>query len=88
MDHVEAYKWLNLAAAQGGLVEIVATTMRDDLAKKMTPDQIAEAQQLAREFRPRKESGSDNSTSPDDPTASGSGFFITDDGYLISNYLC
>ena len=52
----------------------------------MSPDQIAEAQRLSREFKPRKESGSDNSTSPESPTASGTGFFITDDGYLISNY--
>jgi S1-C subfamily serine protease len=86
MDQVEAYKWLNLAAAQGGLAEIVAAGMRDDLAKEMTPDQIAEAQQLAREFQPRKESSSSNSVSSDNPTASGTGFFITDDGYLISNY--
>jgi S1-C subfamily serine protease len=44
---------------------------------------------LSREFAPRKEtlgSSSDNSTSPDNPTATGTGFFITDDGYLISNY--
>ena len=52
----------------------------------MAPEQIAEAQRLSREFKPHKESGSDNSTSPDSPTASGTGFFITDDGYLISNY--
>jgi serine protease Do len=52
----------------------------------MAPEQIAEAQRLSREFKPRKESGSDNSPTPDSPTASGTGFFITDDGYLISNY--
>ncbi|MEJ0088300.1 MAG: serine protease [Limisphaerales bacterium] len=49
----------------------------------MTSDQIAEAQQLSRRFRVRIEGVS---TSSDLPTASGSGFFITDDGYLISNY--
>ena len=55
----------------------------------MTTEQIAEAQQLAREFRPRIEWSSGNSNSPKnilEPFASGSGFFITDDGYLISNY--
>jgi len=52
----------------------------------MTPDQIAEAQLLSREFRPRKETSSDNSISSGNPTATGTGFFITDDGYLISNY--
>ena len=82
-DYVEAYKWYNLASAQG---ETNATHNRDQIVEFMTPDQIAEAQQLAREFTPRKKSGSINSTSPENPTATGTGFFITDDGYLISNY--
>jgi len=57
----------------------------------MTPDQITKAQQLSKELSPGKEtpgSSSGNSASADTPTASGTGFFITDDGYLISNYLC
>ena len=83
-DYVEAYKWFNLAAAQGDERSLSADEM--GLSPFMTPEQIAEAQQLSREFKPRKESGSDNSTSPDNPTATGTGFFITDDGYLISNY--
>jgi TPR repeat protein len=90
-DYVEAYKWYNLAAAQGLAEEQGASpaiTNRDAIARYMTPDQIAEAQQLSREFKPRKEFGSDNSSSPEEPTATGTGFFITDDGYLISNFLC
>ena len=82
-DYVEAYKWFNLALAQG------FESARTNLAlvePLLTSDQIAEAQQLSREFKPRAESGSSNFTSPDTPTASGTGFFITDDGYLISNY--
>ena len=51
----------------------------------MTPDQIAEAQRLARGFKPRKESNSGDSSSRGDPTASGTGFFITDDGFLVTN---
>ena len=88
-DYVEAYKWYNLAAAQGLAEEQGASpaiTNRDAIARYMTPDQIAEAQQISREFKPRKEFGSDNSSSPEEPTATGTGFFITDDGYLISNY--
>ena len=81
-NYVEAYKWYSLAAAQGNRFR----ADRDKIANRMTPDQIAEAQQLAGEFKPRQKSGSDNSTSPDSPTATGTGFFITDDGYLISNY--
>jgi len=94
-DYVEAYKWYNLAAAnedvsQGGALEKLgfepASKMRDHLAQLMTSEQIAEAQQLAREFKPHKESNSGNSHSHENPFASGTGFFITDDGYLISNY--
>jgi TPR repeat protein len=82
-DEVEEYKWFNLAAAQG---DKTAKKNLLSLEAIMTPDQIAEAQRLSREFTPRKESNSANSISPDNPTVSGTGFFITDDGYLISNY--
>jgi TPR repeat protein len=85
-DYVEAYKWYNLALAQGlG----AAQTNLSLVERLMTAEQIAEAQQLAREFRPRVEWTSGNSSSPKNilkPFASGTGFFITDDGYLISNY--
>lgn len=50
-DYVLAYMWLNLAAAQGQKDAVVA---RDSLAKVMTPPQIAEAQKLAREWKPKK----------------------------------
>jgi len=75
-DFVQAYKWYNLASAQAE---------RDALAIKMTREQIAEAQQLSREFKPRKKN-SDDSALSESPTVSGTGFFITDDGYLISNF--
>ena len=50
-DYVEAHKWFNLAAARGNKH---AAGNRDWLAKKMTPAQIAEAQRLAREWKPKK----------------------------------
>ncbi len=62
-----------------------AREAREKLAQQMTAEQIAQAQQLARGFRLRKE-GSSSSVSPDDLTATGTGFFITEGGYLISNY--
>ena len=49
-DFIQAHKWYNLAAAQG---EQRAAEARDALAKQMTPDQIAEAQKLAREWKPK-----------------------------------
>ncbi|HUZ06961.1 MAG TPA: tetratricopeptide repeat protein, partial [Candidatus Paceibacterota bacterium] len=57
-NFIEAYKWFNLASIQG---IVSATTHRDNLAASMTPDQIAEAQRLSREFKPQKESASINS---------------------------
>jgi S1-C subfamily serine protease len=55
----------------------------------MTREQVAEAQQLAAVFIPRIEklnSDASISNSPTNPSFTGTGFFITDDGYLISNY--
>ncbi|HZF00922.1 MAG TPA: tetratricopeptide repeat-containing serine protease family protein [Methylomirabilota bacterium] len=81
-DFVEAYKWFNLASAQNFSD---AQKYRDSVAQEMTSEQIAEAQELSRKFIPREE-GSNSSTSSENPVASGTGFFITDDGYLISNF--
>ncbi len=50
-DYVQAYMWLSLAAAQG---YERATKLRDKLAKKMTPSELAEAQRLAREWKPKQ----------------------------------
>ena len=43
--------WYSLAAGNG---YEIATGYRNDLAKQMTPAQIAEAQRLAREWKPLK----------------------------------
>ena len=50
-DFVQAHKWYNLAAVNG---DKPAAELRDSLAKQMTPAQIAEAQKLAREWKPIK----------------------------------
>jgi uncharacterized protein len=49
-DYVLAHMWFNLSAAQGNQE---AAKRRDDLATQMTPAQIAKAQQLAREWKPK-----------------------------------
>lgn len=53
-DLITAHKWFNLAAMMGNLE---ARTYRAELAREMTPDEVAEAQRLAREYlsthRPR-----------------------------------
>ncbi len=48
-DFVEAHKWLNLAAAKDSR----DAKTRDAAAAKMTREQIAEAQRLAREWKPK-----------------------------------
>jgi TPR repeat protein len=50
-DYVIAHQWLNLAAANGYKT---AQEGRDLAAAQMTPAQIAEAQRLAREWKPRQ----------------------------------
>ncbi len=50
LDYVQAHMWFNLAGAQG---RDQATEARDIVAKYMNPAQIAEAQKLAREWKPR-----------------------------------
>jgi len=85
-NYVEAYKWENLAAAQGSEFAKKYLTI---IEMRMTPEQVAEAQRLAAAFVPGEEmpdSNSNNSVSTGNPIATGTGFFITDDGYLISNY--
>jgi uncharacterized protein len=46
-DFVQAYAWLNIAAANGMEIVEKGKTL---VAKKMTPDQIAESQKLSREM--------------------------------------
>ncbi len=49
-DYVQAHMWFNLAGAQR---EKQAVKSRDIVAKRMTPAQIAEAQKLACEWKPK-----------------------------------
>ena len=49
-DYVQAHMWYNLSATQGWAV---AADARNKLERAMTPAQIAEAQGLAREWKPR-----------------------------------
>jgi TPR repeat protein len=49
-DYVQAHMWYNLAAAgSADQLRDQAAQFRDELAAKMTPAQIAEAQKMARE---------------------------------------
>lgn len=86
-DYVQAHLWFNLAAAQG---VSVAGQNRDLVIGWMTPAQIAEAQRLAREWRPRPETPSSD-LPPGftlDPVVqrTGAGFIVSRDGRILTNY--
>ena len=57
-DYVQAHKWFNLAAAGYPASEAEnrngAVKNRDLVAEQMTPAQVAQAQQLAREWKPNQ----------------------------------
>ena len=83
-NYIEAYKWFYLASLQGDKnAENELNKLQQNL---MVQDEITKAQNLVRSLKVVNKSDSDNSVSPNNPTATGTGFFITDDGYLISNY--
>jgi TPR repeat protein len=64
-DNVMAHMWLNLAVAQFPASDTrnrsAAVRSRDVLASKLTREQIAEAQKLARVWRPRAQQGGETS---------------------------
>ena len=49
-DYVQAYMWYKLGTANGGTV---GALQRDELAIRMTSDQLVEAKKLAREWKPQ-----------------------------------
>ncbi len=48
-----AYMWLNLSAAQTSRVQALAADLRDHVATEMTSAQIAAAQKLSNEWKPK-----------------------------------
>ena len=58
-NYILAHMWFNLAASSEYMIrpdqQKEAVGKRDLVASKMTPAQLAEAQKLAREWKPKKE---------------------------------
>jgi TPR repeat protein len=96
VDFVQAYKWYLIALA-GAESASERSPSRDDLqsviaslGQRMAPQQIVFAEQFAKEFVSKKHGAASNAerdgVDPKSPKASGSGFFIAESGYLISNF--
>jgi TPR repeat protein len=90
MNYIEAYKWFSLACAQAKPMAAMSKWSLTVLEHSMTPAQIAEGQRLASEFKPRKAPEPGTSVSRErifdsSPLSSGTGFFITRDGFLVTD---
>jgi len=50
-DDIEGYKWFSLGATYGdGEQQETSVEMRNSIAERLTPEQLAEGQKLAREW--------------------------------------
>jgi len=79
-NEIEALKWFLLAASRG---EEEGITHREALLKRMRPQDVAEARKRATDFTAKASRKADSSGGP---KASGSCFFITSDGFLVTNH--
>lgn len=85
---VIAYAWASLAAARG-IEESVK--MLNDIEKRMTREQIADAQRMAADFcasgaEDDEADGAQVAADRSNRYGSGSGFFVTKDGYFVTSY--
>ena len=72
-DFVLAYMWFNLAATDKWES---AAQDRDRLARKMSREQVAQAQELTQKWKP----------SGNTAESTGTGFFVSGTGYLVTNF--
>jgi len=85
-NKVESYRWYNLAAAQGMMNALAG---RELLAEQMSREEVTEGQRRAAAFKPERVFARRGRLMVDpsaSPRANGSGFFITEDGYLLTSY--
>lgn len=82
-NDIEAYKWFCLSAAQR---DGLGAEERDRIAKRMARQEVAEGQRRASAFVSKQEGVDWDNFQPLDPPfpGSGSGFFVSDDGYVVT----
>ncbi|MGE4503286.1 MAG: trypsin-like peptidase domain-containing protein [Thiomicrospira sp.] len=83
-DYIQAHKWMNIASANG---HERAREARDQvIAPKMTPQQIQQAQALARAFLSGEVAPEPKAPQPAAPSVTtGSGFVIGKNGQIVTN---
>jgi TPR repeat protein len=92
-DLVQAYMWFNLAAAHVSGISEYSAECRSRIEREMTPDQIGQAQRMSAAFVQKSEinertepsEGSFPAPIPDKLSGSGTVFFVTTDGWLVTN---
>ena len=85
-NRVEAYKWYIISAAQGYTKSLAA---RENLAGDLPQKDISEGERRAAAFEPKRTyrpQASLAAANGDPPKGSGTGFFVTEDGYLVTNH--
>lgn len=85
-NRVEAYKWYIISAAQGYTKSLAA---RENLAGDLASKDIAEGERRAAAFEPKRTyrpQASLAAVNGELPKGTGTGFFVTDDGYLVTNH--
>lgn len=90
-NDIDAWAWLSIAATNG---DIESRKIKNFIARQMSPAQISKAQELSKVFQTRIQNNKKDTQAhktPPNPAQRrirgfGTGFFITDDGYLLTNY--
>jgi S1-C subfamily serine protease len=83
-DYTRAHMWANLSASDGWKE---AVPLRDEIAGRLAPGQLAAAQSLAGDWQPRRTANSPSRIAGVQQLVStGSGFGVSREGHIITNY--
>ena len=88
-DPVQSFKWFTLAAGNG---DASAKTNLPAIESKLSAQELSEARRLVGDFKPFMTNSADESWSSDQSfslkpeSGTATGFFVTEDGYLVTNF--